>query len=400
MPNTLLTLSAVTKEALRVLKNNLAMAKGVNKQYSDRFAKSGAKIGNSIDIRKPNRYVVSDGATLVVQDTVEETVTLELDKQKHVGMNFTSADLTLSMDNFSDRIIKPAMAALANQVDYDLTGLMDQVFQSVGTPGTTMTDLSVALAAGRKLKEAGCPVDDALCMLIDAASEASVVNGLSGKFHSSTQVSKQYEKGVMGLAAGFKWKMDQNIRNHTVGAFAGTPLVNGAAQSGSTLVTDGWTSGSSTLNKGDVFTVAGVYAVNPQNRQSTGQLQDFVVTAQISDSSGAKTIAISPAIVASGAKQTVSNAPADNAAITVKGSASTAYPQNLAFHKDAFVLGCADLELPGGEDMASRAVDKDAGLSIRLVRSYDINNDKFPCRLDLLYGLTSVYPELACRAWG
>jgi len=142
-----------------------------------------------------------------------------------------------------------------------------------------------------------------------------------------------------------------------------------------------------------------VFAVNPQSKVSTGQLQDFVVTAQISDTVGAKTIAIYPSITTSGAKQNVDVGPADNAAITVKGTASTAYPQNLAFHKDAFVFGCADLAMPSGVDMASRAQDKDAGLAIRIVRDYDINNDRFPCRLDLLHGSVSQFPELACRVW-
>ena len=201
----------------------------------------------------------------------------------------------------------------------------------------------------------------------------------------------------MGMAGGFKWSMDQNVNAHTIGAHGGTPLVNGASQSGASLVTDGW--GATSLNKGDIFTIAGVFGVNPQSRQSTGELQQFVVTADNADA-GDKTIAISPAIVTSGAMQTVTAAPADNAVITVLGVASTSAIQSMAFHRDAFVMGCADLQLPQGVDKAARVSDKQLGLSVRMVRDYDINNDKFPCRLDVLYGWKTVYPELACRIQG
>lgn len=399
MANSLLNVSQITKESLRVLKNQLGLTKAVNRQYDDKFAKDGAKIGDTINIRKPNRFSVSSGQSLSLQDVTEESVPLQLDNQKHVDFQFSSKDMTLTIDEFSARYIEPAMAALANDVDLSLTGLYSSVAQSVGTPGTSMATLADALAAGRKLKEAGAPVDKKLCMAIDPEAESTIIEGLKGLFQSSSQIADQYENGMMGRAAGFNWMMDQNIRKHTVGAYAGTPLVNGASQTGATLVTDGWSSGASTLNVGDTFTIAGVFAVNPQSKETTGQLKDFVVTSQISDTSGAKSISISPSIVTSGATQNVSAGPADNAAITVKGTAAGVYPQHLGFHKDAFVLGCADLVLPGGTDMASRATDSESGLSLRLVRDYDINNDRFPCRIDILYGVKAVYPELACRIY-
>ena len=398
MANSLLSISQITKETMLRLKNNLGLTKNITKEYSDQFAKTGAKIGNSIAIRKPNRYLVSDGATLVNQDTEEETVSLTLDQRKHVGMSFSTEDLTLTIDQFADRYIDPAVEALANQVDFSLAGLYDEVANSVGTPGTVMATLADSLAAKRKLAEAGAPLGS-LCMGINAEAEASMIEGLKGLFQSSNQIKDQYEKGMMGMAAGFKWMADENIRQHTVGAYAGTPLVNGASQTGSTLNTDGWSSGASALKKGDVFTIAGVFSVNPLSKQATKQLQDFVVTADISDTTGAKALSIYPAIVTSGAKQNVSAGPADNAAITVKGAASGSFSQHLGFHKSAFALGCADLVLPNGVDMASRAVDKDSGLSIRIVKQYDINSDKIPCRLDILYGLKAIYPELACRIY-
>jgi hypothetical protein len=201
----------------------------------------------------------------------------------------------------------------------------------------------------------------------------------------------------MGRAAGFDWYMDQNCPTHTVGAWIGAPLVNGV-QTGSSLITDGWT-GSVTglLKKGDIFTITGVYKVNPQSRQSTGSLMQFLVTQDVDSTSGNATIPIYPAIIPGGQFQNVDSAPADNAPITVLGAASTVSPQGLAFHQDAFTLACADLPLPRGVDMAARVSDKQLGLSIRMVRAYDISLDRFPCRLDVLVGWAALRPELACR---
>lgn len=400
MSNSLLNISMITKESLRILKNELGFAKGVNRQYDDQFAKKGAKIGSVINIRKPVRYTVSDGAALELQNIQDQSEALTLDSQKHVGFQFSSKELTLNIDEFSQRYIKPAICSLANKIDFDGLGLYQDVYNSTGTPGTTPNAFSYITDAGTKLSNMAAPIDDMRQIAWNPAGSGSMADGLKGLFHDQSEISKQYRKGLMGLAGGFSHFLDQNVRQHTVGSHAGTPLVNGANQTGSSLVTDGWTSGSVTLNKGDVFTLADVYAVNPQNRQSTGQLQEFTVTAQVSDTTGDMTIAISPSIVVSGQYQTVDGSPANDAAITVKGTASTAYPQNMAFHKDAFVLGMADLELPGGVDMAARAVDDDAGLALRIVRAYDINNDTFPCRVDVLYGWKSVYPELANRIWG
>ena len=400
MANSLLNISMITKESLRILKNELGFAKGVNRQYDDQFAKKGAKIGSVINIRKPVRYTVSDGAALELQNIQDQSVPLTLDSQKHVGFQFSSKELTLNIDEFSDRYIKPAICSLANKIDYDGLGLFQSVYQSTGTPGTTPTALSYITDAATKLSNGATPVDDMRQIAWNPAGSGGLAAGLSGLFHDQAEISKQYRKGLMGLAGGFTHFMDQNVRQHTVGAFAGSGRVNGANQTGSSLVTNNWTSGSLSLLVGDVFTVAGVYAVNPQNRQSTGQLQQFVVTAAVSDTAGAATISISPSIVVSGQYQTVSGSPANLAAITMVGSQNTAYPQNLAYHKDAFVLGMADLELPGGVDMAARAVDPDSGLALRIVRAYDINNDTFPCRVDVLYGWKAVYPEMACRIWG
>lgn len=400
MSNSLLNISMITKESLRVLKNEVTFAKGVNRQYDSQFKDTGAKIGSVINIRKPVRYTVNDGPSLQLQDQTDQSEALTLDSQKHVAFQFSSKEMTLNIEEFSKRYIKPAICALANKVDLDGLGMYKQVYNTVGSAGTTPATFAVMTDAGTKLSENATPVDMYRNICFNPAASGSMADALKGLYQSSDKIKEQYEKGLMGLAAGFNISMDQNVRQHTVGAHAGTPLVNGASQTGSSLVTDGWSSGATTLKQGDIFTIAGVNSVNPQSRETTGNLQQFVVTADNSDTTGDMTIAISPAITLTGAYQTVDALPANDAAITVVGTASTVYPQNMAYHRDAFVLGMADLDLPKGVDMAARATDPDSGISLRIVKAYDINNDTYPCRIDVLYGYKAVYPELACRILG
>jgi hypothetical protein len=399
MPNTLLTISMITNEALRVLTNNLTFTKRINRQYSDKFGIEGAKIGTTVNARKPPRYVGRTGQAISIEDATETQVPVTLTTQFGVDISFSSADLLLSIDDFSNRFIKPAIAVVANKIDFDGMQLSDTVANSVGTPGTVPNALLTYLLAGVALDNNATPMDGDRSIVINPLMQATIVDNLKGLFQSSNQIKEQYEKGKMGTSVGFDWYMDQNTNVHTVGPLGGTPLVNGAAQTGSSLVTDGWTAAAALrLNRGDVFTIAGVFGVNPQNRQSTGALQQFVVTADVSSTAGgAATIPIFPAITTTGAFQTVTNSPADNAAITVVGAANTNTPQGLAFHKDAFTMVSADLPLPRGVDMAARVSDPQTGLSIRMVRAYNISTDQFPCRLDILYGWKELYPELACR---
>lgn len=403
MANTILTPSMIAKEALMAFKNQLGFTKNINKQLSEEFAVKGAKIGTSITIRKPPRFTVSSGATLVNQDVTEESTSLTLDQQKHVAFKFSSSELTLSVDEFRKRYIDNAVIALANQVDTDgLTMAYQNTSNSVGTPGTTPSALLTYLQAQQKLNEFACPKGNKRSFNINPGAQTSIVDALKSLFQSSEQIAKQYEDGLMGYAAGGKWMMTQNIFTHVTGPQGGTPLVNGAAQSGASLITDGWTAAvASRLKKGDVFTIANVLAVNPVSKQSTGAAQQFVVTADVSsDGSGNLTVAISPAIVLTGSTQNVLVGPVDNAAITVVGAASTSTPQNILCHEDAFVMGSADLELPSGVDFAAVASDPESGLSMRIVRAYDISADSFPCRIDILYGHKAVRPEWACRIQG
>lgn len=409
MSNSLLNISMITKESLRILRNNLGFSAGVNRQYDDQFADKGAKIGQVINIRKPVRYTVSNGPALVMQDITDQSVALTLSSQKHVGFQFSSKELTLNIDEFSDRYLKTAINALANQIDFDGMGQFVNVANAVGTPGTTPNTFLLAAQANQKLNENAAPVDDMRSLVVNPAASATMTDALKGLFQSSEQIKQQYEKGMMGLAAGFKWKMDQNVNSWVVGTQGGTPLSNGVNQTGATIAIDGWSNNiTNVLRVGDVVTFAGVYAVNPVSFQTTGALKQFVVTASVNSNGSGQTatVGISPSVVVSGPYQNVTGASGvltgipDNSAVTVLGSTAATGVANLAYHRDAFVLGMADLDLPGGVDMAARATDPEAGLSIRIVRAYDINNDTLPCRLDVLYGWQTVYPELACRFVG
>ena len=401
MANTLLNISMITREALRVLENNLTFTKQVNRQYDDRFGVEGAKIGTVLNVRKPPRYVGRTGSTLSVEDATETQVAVTLDTQFGVDINFTSEDLALKISDFSKRFITPAVATIANKIDYSGMALYTSVYNSVGVSGTpgpsTLLDY---LNAGVALDNEACPMDGARSICITPLQQAKIVDALKGLFQQSSAIASQYRRGQMGTAVGFDWYMDQNCNTHTTGTFTtgSTPLVKGASQTGASLITDGWANSTAVIKKGDVFNV---HHVNPQSLQSTGAVQQFVATADgTSDGSGNLTISISPSITTGTGFQTVDGSPADNAAITMVGAEAKQSPQGLAFHRDAFTLAMADLPLPQGTDMAARVSDDQLGMSIRLIRDYDITNDKFPCRLDVLFGWAALRPELACRIQG
>ena len=404
MANQLLTINMITREALRVLKNNLVFARRVNRQYDSRFGVEGAKVGTTINVRKPPRYLGRVGQALTIENAVETQVPVTLNTQRGVDIQFSSADLALSIDDFSSRFIKPAVASIANAIDYDGLQLYKQVFSSanITNPGTTPAGLAEYLAAGVKLDDQAAPNDGERYMIVNPDAQAALVGALYTYFNPQAAIASQYTKGQMGDAAGFSFAMDQNVARFTAGTRDNTTPITATAVTSlpsSTLSVTGGDA-SATYKEGEIFTIADCYAVNPQSRQSTGALQQFVVTADATGDggTGAVTLAISPSIITSGPFQTVTGYAASKA-LTFIGAASTAYAQNLAFHRDAFTLVTADLPLPGGVDMASRVSDKDTGLSIRLIRQYNISNDQFPCRMDVLYGWACLRPELACRVW-
>jgi hypothetical protein len=406
--NTLLSISMITKESMRQLKNNIQFAKASHKDVSDEFAVKGAKIGSVINIRKPVRFEAVEGAALDLQDVTDQYVALTVDQRYHVAFQFSTQELALSIDEFNERYIKPAITPLANKIDHSgLLNAKNTVANFTGVIGVAPTTealaLEAALQAGAILDENGCPFDDERSIVLSPASQVAFVKYLSGLFNAQPELSKQYVKGRMGQALGFKWMMSQNVASHTVGAHTGTPAIDTDSTTttlhldGSLGTVTGW------AKKGDVIEVAGVYSVNPVTKESTGRLMKFVVTADTNSSANEiAALPISPTIVTSGAYQNVNRAPADGDLVTIYGHASSYSGDtgvaNIAFHKDAFALGMVKLPEVGGVDMCKSVSDE--GLSFRIVRQYDINNDILPCRVDALWGWKSVYPELACKIMG
>ena len=403
MANSLLTIDMITRKSLEILENNLVVTRNVNRQYDNSFAVEGAKIGSTLRIRLPDRALVTDGAALQVQDDTEQYTTLAVASQTHSGINFTSAELTMQLDDFADRVLKPRISQLAASVDADVASAYKSIYNSVGTPGTTPSTSLVLLQAQQKLNELATPMSPRYAT-VNPAANSGLVEGMKGFFNPTGTISRQFKTGMMGEGVlGYdEVNMSQSIGVHTTGNFPASPIVaTTVSTQGQATLDISFTSGTKTVLKGDVFTIAGVYSVNPQTRQSTGSLQQFVVTADASVTSGTTmTLSISPALyTAVHALATIDAFPvATTGTITFNGSASTGYPQNLVYHKDAITMATADLLLPQGVDMASRQVHN--GISLRVVRQYDINNDRMPCRVDVLYGFGVIRAAMAARMWG
>ena len=400
MSNSILTIDMITRKALEILENNLVLTRNVNRQYDDSFAVEGAKIGSTLRIRLPDRALVTDGAALQVQDDNEQYTTLTVANQKHIGVNFTSAELTMQLDDFAERVLKPRISQLASSIDADVANAYKGIYSSVGTPGTTPATSLVLLQAQQKLNENAATMMPRYAT-VNPAANAGLVEGMKGLFNPTDTISKQFKNGMMGTGVlGYdEINMSQSIKTHTTGDWGtGITVTTTISAQGTASVGLSFTGSSKTWKQGDVFTIAGVYAVNPQTRETTGSLQQFVVTADASGSSTA-TVTVSPAIyTATNALATVDSFPVSGAVVTMLGSASSQYAQNLVYHRDAITFATADLLLPNGVDMASRAVHN--GISLRVVRQYDINNDRMPCRIDVLYGYSAIRPAMAARIWG
>ena len=408
MANNLLTISMITNEALMVLENELTFTSEVDRNYDDQFAITGAKIGATVNVRRPGRFIGTSGPALNVEDFNETSSPVTLSTQFHVDTQFTTQDLTLSLDAFSDRVLKPAIAAIANKIDYDgMTMAKNSTANIVGAAGTPPTSLLTYLTAGAYLDAEGAPRDGRRSCIVEPFTGATIVDSLKGLFVPSDVIGKQYQKGMMGRdSAGMNWKMDQNVASQTFGSFAGTAVCNTSTATG--FLSTGWAStstisitstGAVSLNAGDVITIDGVYAVNPQNRQAYGsnRLRNFVVTSAASGTGATFSVTVSPAVITGGQFQNVSIPSPGSSAVNFFNKTGAVSPQNIVMHRNAFTLATADLELPDGVHFAGRASDKELGLSIRVVRQYTINNDSIPTRLDVLYGWAPLYPELACR---
>lgn len=395
MANSILTPTAVTRESLRILHQKLNFIGNINKQYDDSFAKEGAKIGDSLKIRLPNEYTVRDGITMSSQETQEQSTTLQVASVKGVDLNFTSQELTLSLDDFSQRILEPAMSVLAANIEADALSMYKDVYNISDEDGTAVS-LKSFLYGRQIMNDNLAPQDNNRSAIISTEHSVKMVDALKGLFQDSNAIKKQYSEGMMGRTAGFDFYENTLLVPHTTGTAAKTTgyTVNGAVTTnGSASVTVA--SGSTTFKKGDVFTVAGCFRVHPETKVSTGKLQQFVVTADYAG--GAGSVSFAPAIYTSTGRQNVVAAGMPNGAALVKvgaGNGETLTP-SMVFHRDAFTFATADLLLPKGVDFAAREVMD--GISMSIVRDFTISDRSFPCRIDVLYGYKTIRPQLAAR---
>ena len=404
MANTILTPTAVTREALRVLHQKLNFVGSINRQYDDSFAKSGAKIGSSLKIRVPNEFTVRTGKPIDVQNVSEASETLTVATQKGVDINFASDELTLSLDDFSGRILEPAMSVLAANIEYDAMSMYKSVYREVSDVGAAITVADV-LGAGKKLTDSLAPVSGRTLNL-NTQDNVDLVDALKGLFNDPAKLSKNYRDGMVAANfLGFENVMQNTLWPvHTTGTDDGTgdyltDIAAGENDGDAGLLNVD--TGAGSFKIGDVVTIQDCFRVHPETKVSTGKLMEFVVTADATPGAGGGDLSISPYIVTSGARQNCTGL-ADGKAVYKRESdestaigASADYAISLAYHRDAFAFASADLIMPKGVDFSAREVLD--GISMRIVRQYDINNDAFPCRIDVLYGYKAVRPQLACR---
>jgi hypothetical protein len=405
MANTVITSSMITNETLRILHNESIFLKNINREYNDQFAKSGAKAGSTVNVRRPVQYTVRSGPAINIQDVTETQVPITLQPEFGIDWAFSDYDLTTSIDDFSARYLMPAGKRLATELDSRIASLYTSIWNFSGAAGTPPTTAALLLDPGVKLHNSMTPTDDRYFIMTPNV-QAGAVAGLSGLFNSQSEIGNQYSKGMMGNALGYNFGMSQTLPAHTAGVQGGasptvtstvTYTTSGYATT-SSVITGGWSNSiTNLLRAGDVVTFAGCNQVNQETKADLGILQQFVVTASInSTGGGAATLVVSPAIITGGAYQNVTAAPAATAAVVVKtGTSAQVAAQNLVFHKDAFTLVTCDMELPNGMDMAQRA--NFDGVSLRFIRGYDITNNRRICRFDILAGYAALRPEWACR---
>ena len=397
MANTLLTISMITREAVRLFRNENSFIQHIDMQYDDSFAQTGAKIGTALKIRLPNDYTVTTGPAASIQDTAEQSTTLVVATQKHVDVSFSSVDRAMSLDDFSRRVMAPMINVLVGNVAYDVMtgvegGASNYVSRVDGSNNILSPTADTWLAAKAYLDLNSAPTRSRK-IIIDPLTQSRTVGSLAGLFNPSAAISKQYEEGEMIRALGFEWFMDQTVIKHTTSAYSGTLTVNGANQTGTTITVNAITGG---FNVGDIVTFASVNAVNRVTKQTTGQLRQFVITAAAA--TGATSLSIYPALIPAAANgsavqyQTVDVSPANSATITPVTLASQIYRKNIAYAPDAVTMATADLEMPQA-GVVEAAREQFDGVSMRMISSYNIATDQFITRLDVLYGYLFVRPE-------
>lgn len=414
MANLILTNQEISFKNLMVLENSISFTKKVVRRYDDKFGKAGAKIGYILNIRKPARSVSTAGQGIQLQDYIERSVPLVLNKQYQQACAFTSSDLTLSLDDFTNRVTKPKIVQLGNDIDADGMQQFANVPAEVGTPGTVPNTADTYLNARQVILDEGFPADE-LTVHISPKMQRSIFPSLAGLVSavgstsyaflrniSGREGDEEYIKGRIAQGLGFDWFETQNAPAFTTGTQGGTPVVAGANQTGSSIATSGWSNSTNVLNAGDIIFFAGVHRINPLTRQSTGDLRPFVVLAAVtSNGSGQANIPIAcvdgDGITLAGPYQTVDVSPANNASVTVSGASAVQSTRGLAFHPEAFTFGCADLEMYDNQHIMEMAADKELGLAIRMWAQPDINTDRLLMRLDVLGGWLTMYPQGAVR---
>lgn len=401
MSNSLLSIDMVTKESLRVAHEKAIFAGTTYREYDDSYAKKGFKIGDTLRIRNPNQYTRRSGSRVMnVQDQSESSQSLTVGTQDGVDMSFNSAELALTIDEFSDRYLTPAVSMLVSAIDGDYLAAMTKATYNVtGTAGTivgTSGDISAIGLARAAIHRGLPPAGDDLSFQLDSVSMATIINGIKADLNPQKDTSKAFLDGYYGRFAGADFYENERAYIHTNGTVGGST-------SGSAAVTDGGSNitndGTATVTVGAVFTVAGVYQAHPETKKSTGQLQKFVITAA---PSGAQ-MTVSPSTYLSGAKQNVCKSDStalattdfNSQVLTFVGSSSTAYRHNLMYHREAFAFATADLPLYANENDCSR-MSKD-GLSLRVWKGPDIRNDQLLMRVDMLYGYLAQRPAWASR---
>lgn len=410
MANSILTPTMITREALRVLHGKLSFVSNVNTQYDDRFAQSGAKIGTSLNIRMPPKYSVRTGASASYQDHVERSTPLTVNSQAGIDVSFTSVELTMNLDEFSRVVIEPAMSQLAAHIENQC--LQDARNLVANYNGITTTSGSLDFASfdqqGSILTENLAPYSNR-CSLVTPESRNKLVDATKGLFHESSNISRQYKEGMLGRTSGFDVFENTFLSSHTTGSMAGSPVTTGASLGVATtsnqwasqteLTIDGATT-TTDLKQGDIITLDGVYDVHPETKANMGKLKRFVVQGDVTLTNDA-TFNVKPGLIYGSGNayqnSTLSGVTnTDNLTLTLIGNVSTAYGENLAFHKDAFVFATTDL-IDVTEFGAWGARETMDGIRMRLARQYNIGDDSVPARFDILYGFAGLYPELAVR---
>lgn len=400
MANNILTLGQITREGLRLFKNSNAFLKNINTQYDDQFARDGAKIGSQLKIRLPNDYAIRSGPTAVPQDTKELVTTLVINGQKGVDVSFSSADLSLSIQDFGERILKPMMNKLGGAIARDVMSTAEMIpslVHNTDSSGNTISPIAKTwLDAGALLDLQSADRGDRK-IVMDPLTQSATVSSLAGLFNARDKISSQYAKGTIGMdVLGFDWMMDQTVIKHTTGLYGVLPTVNGAGQSGTSIVV---TATAGPINYGDIISFVGVYGINPVTGDSTGVLRQFSVTANVPAGSTSIPIypSLNPPVIQAGlsatAYQTVTNSPANGTQVTSPVLPGEVYRKNIAFLPEAFTFATADMFLPEGVHKAAR--ENFDGVSMRLVQFYTGMSDQLVTRLDVLYGFLSPRPEWA-----